>query len=204
MVYLSQTFVVTGLLFYFGWVRASTTFAYFGIDVGALGLGSADYLLRSGTATFTPLLALALLVIVCVCLESALVWLLVSRAGRSVYLTYGAVSGLVLLAVSHMLGAWFSGYVYFSLLVTALFIVALTRIVPRLKFEVPPVLLAAIGVVVVSMLFMGFGIQAEQTGLNAAKVLELGIKSRPEVRLYSKLALPVDKGDGVEVERIWR
>jgi hypothetical protein len=62
----SQTALVIGLLYYFGWVRTQATFSYFGVDTSLIGYGTSDYVLRSVEAAFQPfiwtaLIALALL-----------------------------------------------------------------------------------------------------------------------------------------------
>jgi hypothetical protein len=63
--FVAPTTTVTAILFYFGWVRASTTFGYFGVDVErTVGLSSSDYILRSSTVVFTPLAGLVLLALV--------------------------------------------------------------------------------------------------------------------------------------------
>jgi hypothetical protein len=54
----------TAMLYYFGWVRAQSLYAYFGVDVTLLGLRTADYLLRSITPMFLPLAAGALAAVV--------------------------------------------------------------------------------------------------------------------------------------------
>ncbi|WP_406277056.1 hypothetical protein OH799_07415 [Nocardia sp. NBC_00881] len=50
----SQAFLFTAVLYYFGWAYAHAWFAYFGVDVGMLGLSVADYTLRSLTGAFWP------------------------------------------------------------------------------------------------------------------------------------------------------
>jgi hypothetical protein len=58
---LSQTAVLTALLFYFGWVRSRETYGYFGVDVELLGFSASDYVLRSVNSAFRPLMVLGLL-----------------------------------------------------------------------------------------------------------------------------------------------
>ena len=57
----APTTLVTGLLFFFGWGHAYWFFHYFGVDSAALGLGQADYLMRSVDGLFVPLAGLAVL-----------------------------------------------------------------------------------------------------------------------------------------------
>jgi hypothetical protein len=60
-VVLSQTALLTALLFYFGWARSRETYAYFGVDVELLDFSTSDYLLRSVNSAFRPLMVLGLL-----------------------------------------------------------------------------------------------------------------------------------------------
>jgi hypothetical protein len=48
--------VITAWFYYFGWVRTSAIFSYFGIDQALLGFTSQEYLLRSAGVSFRPLL----------------------------------------------------------------------------------------------------------------------------------------------------
>jgi hypothetical protein len=57
--FLAPTTAVTAILYYFGWVRASTMYNYFGVDVSrTLGLSATDYVRNSSTVVFTPVAAL--------------------------------------------------------------------------------------------------------------------------------------------------
>lgn len=60
--FIAPTTTLTALLLYFGWIRASTTYGYFGIDVErTLGFSASDYVRRSSSVVFTPLAALVLI-----------------------------------------------------------------------------------------------------------------------------------------------
>jgi hypothetical protein len=60
-VFLAPTTTITAVLYYFGWVRASATYGYFGVDVQrTLGFSAAEYVRRSSTVVFTPLAILLL------------------------------------------------------------------------------------------------------------------------------------------------
>jgi hypothetical protein len=52
---IAPTTLITALLFYFGYVSALQQYAYFGIDINAIGLSTQDYLLRSPEALFLPI-----------------------------------------------------------------------------------------------------------------------------------------------------
>ena len=55
--------LVSGLLYYFGWVRTNAQARYFGIDPSVLDFSTKDYLLRSISPTFWPLVLLLVTVL---------------------------------------------------------------------------------------------------------------------------------------------
>jgi predicted membrane channel-forming protein YqfA (hemolysin III family) len=52
--------LITGLLFYFGYVSSRTFFLYFGIDVDVLGFSAQQFVMRSPGALFIPVMVLLL------------------------------------------------------------------------------------------------------------------------------------------------
>jgi hypothetical protein len=61
--YLAPTTLVVALLYYFGYVRSAALYAYFGLDIAALGLSRQDYLLRAVDALYVPLGVVLLVVL---------------------------------------------------------------------------------------------------------------------------------------------
>jgi hypothetical protein len=55
--------LIGALMFYFGWVRTHSFYAYFGIDADTLGLSTTDYVLRSADALWPPLGSLVVLIL---------------------------------------------------------------------------------------------------------------------------------------------
>lgn len=53
--------VLSGLLFYFGYVSSRAQFEYFGVDVDTIGLSTRDYVMRSPQPLLVPLLTLVLI-----------------------------------------------------------------------------------------------------------------------------------------------
>jgi hypothetical protein len=53
--------LITGLLFYFGYVSSRTFFLYFGIDVDVLGFSAQQFVMRSPGALFIPVMVLLLI-----------------------------------------------------------------------------------------------------------------------------------------------
>ncbi|EXG79342.1 hypothetical protein CryarDRAFT_0377 [Cryptosporangium arvum DSM 44712] len=60
---LAELAAITAVLYYLGWIRAAETFRYFGVDVGILGLSSADYVLRSPPTAIPIIVVLNLLAV---------------------------------------------------------------------------------------------------------------------------------------------
>lgn len=60
----APTTLLTGLLYYFGYMHAYYLFDYFGVNSTALGFGTADYLIRSIDALFVPVTVAALAALV--------------------------------------------------------------------------------------------------------------------------------------------
>lgn len=59
-VFVAPTTIVTGLCFYFGYASAKAELGYFGVDSDIVGYTSTDYLLRSVSVLYAPLVALVL------------------------------------------------------------------------------------------------------------------------------------------------
>jgi hypothetical protein len=74
--------VISALLFYFGYVSSRSEYAYFGIDVDAVGLSTQGYVMRSPQVLLVPLLVLGL-------------------AGAGFMLINSAVRGRIVQALDH-------------------------------------------------------------------------------------------------------
>jgi hypothetical protein len=57
----SQSALIVGLLYYFGWVRTQATFTYFDVDSSLIGYSTSDYVLRSVETAFQPFIYTALI-----------------------------------------------------------------------------------------------------------------------------------------------
>jgi len=51
---IAPSVLITSLFYYFGWVRAQTAFAYFGIDTSLVRYSTSDFVLRSVNIAFEP------------------------------------------------------------------------------------------------------------------------------------------------------
>lgn len=59
--FIAPATLITGLLFYFGYVSSRAFFLYFGVDVDVLGLSNQQFVMRSPGALFIPVMVLLLL-----------------------------------------------------------------------------------------------------------------------------------------------
>jgi hypothetical protein len=103
---LSQTVLISAVLYYFGWVRTQATWTYFGIDTSLLGFTTTDYALRSINSAFLPLTGLGIAVLAAAAIHNFVVLPAVratpfSRRRRlaSIGLVAGYCLGAALLAV---------------------------------------------------------------------------------------------------------
>lgn len=60
----SQAVLITAVLYYFGWVRTNGFLSYFGVDPNMAGFSTADYVLRSISVAFAPLISAAFIALV--------------------------------------------------------------------------------------------------------------------------------------------
>ena len=64
--------LISGLLFYFGYVSARSQYEYFGVDVDTIGLSTQDYVMRSPQPLLVPLLGITLLAVAGLLLHNAI------------------------------------------------------------------------------------------------------------------------------------
>ncbi|WP_370616709.1 hypothetical protein [Mumia sp. Pv 4-285] len=95
--------VLTGLLFFFGWSRATAMFGYFGLNPTVLGLSTTDYLLGAQDGLFVPVAFVALVALVgswcALVVPGPFRWLLTRR-----WLPTAAIVTGVLLLTNGLLG----------------------------------------------------------------------------------------------------
>jgi hypothetical protein len=64
--------LLSGLLFYFGYVSSRAQYEYFGIDVDTIGLSTQDYVMRSPQPLLVPLLVLTVLAVLALLAHAAI------------------------------------------------------------------------------------------------------------------------------------
>jgi hypothetical protein len=155
----------TAVLYYFGWVRAQSLYAYFGVDVTLLGLTTADYLLRSIIPMFLPLAAGALAAVLALQAHPRIRDALRRRGGPAAT----AAPWLVVL-VGSMVILWSAAVIWdYSRL-------------PRWKIQVAPYVLAPLG--------LGIGLGLIVWGLHLRRELRSSVLPAPTDRLpaWSRVA----------------
>jgi hypothetical protein len=206
--------LVTGLLFYFGWVYTSARSLYFGIDSSILGFSTADYILRSFDVLQVPLGATLVLVLLLVKAHSRLMAWAAPPSNR-LWLRRIETSVTAMGALFFSIGL--SGLTSRPILETkfmtthlGLFFGAgalayaghLKRSFPDRSGPGPTVRISLLSTVLVALfmtmnLFLAVGQWADAAGRGAAQSLEAALPSaRPAVSLYSKQNLHID-GPGV-------
>jgi hypothetical protein len=194
---ISQTALLTALLFYFGWARTRATFGYFGIDVSLLGFSTSDYLLRSVNAAFRPLLVVGLAALVAAALHQR--WRgVIQRAATplgivGVVLVAIGLSGLVWTDWGSELGAWLPVCLAAGFGLLAYRVTLVSR---RPGAEL--VLLSGLAVLGV---FWAVSLYAEQVGRDRATAFARSLAAREELVLYSKERLAI-QGPGINVTEL--
>lgn len=202
---ISQGVLLVGVLYYFGYVRASSTFGYFGLDLSMLDLSETDYILRSGNSVFWPLLLFVIItnlillgVKAAPVVQSTLIrWRFSGQgaAGRwaGARVTAGAAS-ITIACTAVFLGPMI-GRDVFLLLVFA----AIMMSVGILRFEavrsgVGTVVVVSALLVAAGSLFVAVGFQAQRIGYAIAVDVTRDIEQRPRVIIYSDKDLGIAGG----------
>ena len=152
--------VATALLYFFGWVRAQSLYAYFGVNVSLLGFTTADYLLRSIQSMFVPLAVGALVAVVAL-------W-----AHPRIKDTLRRRGGLAVTAAPWLIVVFGSAVILWSAAVIRQY----SRL-PRSEIQVAPYVLAPLG--------LGVGLGLIVWGLHLRRHLRGPVLAAPTYRLPS-------------------
>ena len=216
----SQTAVITGLLYYIGWVRTEATFEYYGIDPGLLGFDPPDYILRSLGSSFPPLVVLALVAVVVFWVHRRFtpsqpapgaappsMWLIRLCQVLALLLGAAVVVGLVAqrevgvplgIGLPVLLVAAVAAFGYAELMDTRR-----RRLLLRERHHPPQLsLLVAVllGLGALGLLW-GLALYANQVGEDRAKAYVASLPSQPDIAVYSVQRLGIS-GPGVELATI--
>ena len=194
--------VISGVLFYFGYVAARAQYDYFGLDVDVIGLSTRAYVMRSPQPLLTPMLVLVLGGVAVVALhhwvrrQSAEPWF-----GRLVTIVLGV--GLVLLAAGTVLLAGFSfvgGWAYYALVTPVLLGGGAALVAYALRLRggrlEPRIVLLWVGVA--ACVIWATATTAQWTGRGPAMEQARNLRSLPSVVLDTRERLHVPATAGVE------
>jgi hypothetical protein len=218
----SQTVLISALLYYFGWVRSQATWAYFGVDTGLLGFGTADYALRSINSAFLPLISGGIVAFGAVALHRT-VLVPAARATPTTLRRRMADAGTV---VTRVAGVLLLGLVATGLLFPVAVGSALGVALPLSLFGAACLLAYAgelrtagqrpdrrtprpgpgvRGLVLAGLTTLGLlwtiALYAQATGVDVARNIAAGLRTRPSVTLYSVERLAVT-GPGITVDAL--
>lgn len=194
--------VISGVLFYFGYVAARAQYDYFGLDVDVIGLSTRAYVMRSPQPLLTPMLILVLGGVAVVALHH---WVRRQAAEgwfrRVVTTVLGA--GLVLLTVGILLLAGFSfvgGWSYYALVTPVLLGGGAALVAYALRLRggrlEPRIVLLWVGVA--ACVIWATATTAQWTGRGLAMEQARNLRSLPSVVLDTRERLHVPATAGVE------
>ena len=194
--------LISGVLFYFGYVAARAQYDYFGLDVDVIGLSTRAYVMRSPQPLLTPMLVLVLGGVAVVALHH---WVRRQAAepwfGRLVTIVLGV--GLALLAAGTLLLAGFSfvgGWAYYALVTPVLLGGGAALVAYALRLRgghlEPRIVLLWVGVA--ACVIWATATTAQWTGRGLAMEQARNLRSLPSVVLDTRERLHVPATAGVE------
>jgi hypothetical protein len=197
----SQTAILSALLFYFGWVSTNALYGFFGVDTSVLGLSVTDYLIRGTRLAFPTLLALGAFALFAAYAHRLILTATPERAGRLetiVRIARGAgmllvLAGLTVVALTHgevgvaQLGSFAPICAGFTLLTYSAFLASREGRGVWLSTAVALALLS---------LFGTLGAYAEIVGRQAATQVSVSLRHGSQVFVYSERSLGLT-GPGV-------
>jgi hypothetical protein len=211
---LASVSVLAGSVLYFGWVRTTAFFDYFGLDESLFGFSTQDYLLRSTEVLFRPalcLLAVSALGLFFLAFINGMIETLHRRALQRWVLVPTTVGGLMLLSIAFLglnefapallaavcLGL--SSFVLFCSLKIMSAIYTTDKARWALNFKQSAAVLA--GMTFLGALFWATTVYAHQVGSSLASFIAQNPKGLsqavPQVVLYSRFPLDPNDQTGV-------
>ncbi|GAA0263270.1 hypothetical protein GCM10009539_56510 [Cryptosporangium japonicum] len=195
---LAELAAITAVLYYLGWIRAAETFRYFGVDVGILGLSSADFVLRSPPTAIPVIITLNVLTVAAIELHRRVLrGVLASidrRRLRTVLWSITCLTSTAVVVLYVRFEEWGSrlGVGLPLLLTFAAGAAAAARRTPAPGRLSDAFASAALMVLAAIGLLWAFTLYGAQAGRHAARTFYDELPSRPAVTVYSDrlLVLP--------------
>jgi hypothetical protein len=192
--------LISGLLFYFGYVSARAQYEYFGIDVDTIGLRTQDYVMRSPQPLLVPLLGITLLAVAGLLLHNA-----IQPTATTIRRAKIVTIALLLLGVLGLIGYPLLGHLpYYALVVPAVIGLAAATLSYLSYFDrkaagLTPqyALLGLLAVVATTCAFWATATTAQYSGRGLAKSDAQNLKQFPVVILDTKERLQL-RSPGIE------
>lgn len=212
---LGPTTLLTGLLYFYGYVSLKAYYSYFGISLSALDLATTDYLVRTPDTLFRPFAALVLVLVGIYVAHFVLVAIL-DRSGpdRARWIAIGGAVVATLLGALGLYGLYGSPRGYWSpLAFAAAALVAEYSLWIWTQFGAPPGSIRSfldggadlrrglIVALVVVGAFWAVNELAQERGVENARVAEASLVLQPQAVVYSAKDLQLT-GSGVNVVRL--
>ncbi|MER7609157.1 hypothetical protein [Nocardioides sp. NPDC127503] len=194
--------LISGVLFYFGYVAARAQYDYFGLDVDVIGLSTRAYVMRSPQPLLTPMLILVLGGVAVVAFHHWVRRHAVEGWFRPLVTIVLSV-GLVLMTVGTLLLAGFTlvgGWAYYSLVTPVLLGGGAALVAYALRLRggrlEPRIVLLWVGVA--ACVIWATATTAQWTGRGLAMEQARNLRSLPSVVLDTRERLHVPATAGVE------
>jgi len=201
----SQAAILTAVLVYFGWVRASATYRYFGVDVSVLNFSVTDYVLRSVDAAF-PLLVVLGLVGLCAIVghEQLRRWLDNDRDVERLLVRRATWTGVALVLTGFILAVALVGpngsYFWGPAVLMAGFALTAYAFAVRSGSRARGYLVAMAGMTLVAFLWT-VAAYANYIGVQKAEQVLAGLPTAAEVTVYSSGNLSLS-GPGIAMSAV--
>jgi hypothetical protein len=208
-----QLGAITALAYYFGWARAQAFLRYFGLDTSTVDFSTTDYVLRSVSAAYWPLMVLGTVVVLALALHPRIRTALEragSRRGRYLDVAAAVGVGMLSLAVAGLYNVWVfprSIPVVPLLLTAGIAVVGYSWFLrwPGASRQATDVLrkaqLVALAGLIAGGLFWTCGSYATTVGETVAREYAEDLPYEAEVLVFSAQRLGL-KGPGVQVDPI--
>jgi len=195
--------LISGLLFYFGYVSARSQYDYFGIDVDTIGLSTQDYVMRSPQPLLVPLLIFTLLAVAGLFLHNLIRARLAAGPVRRARIVASAV--LVLGVLGLVAYPLIGDMPYYALLVPVVIGVAAAALgyLTYLATKAQPglgnqrVLIGLLAIVTITCAFWATATTAQYSGRGLAKSSARNLGQFPVVILDTKERLQL-RSPGIE------
>lgn len=189
-VILAGTTALSAIYLYFGWIRTTALFDFFGVDGTLLDFGPTEYILRSVEVLFRPTLVIVLIILA----GSAVRAVIAKRASPSSLRRVNYATGAVVILLILIMLAVFTGTVD---PLAAATILGFAGILVSFSWYSKSVRVAGVAILLLAA-FWFLTVYANRSGTDLARQIAADPSVRPSVVVYSKspLNLPNEETTG--------